>query len=126
MNTHNRTLRPATLTLAASMLVATLGLGGCNNAGEGALSGAALGAGGGAIIGSLYGGAGTGAAIGAVAGALGGALIGDQNARNASAPRYGYSGGYGSSYGGGGGYYTEYREETRYYYAPRNHGHCRW
>ncbi|MFN7022150.1 MAG: glycine zipper domain-containing protein [Phycisphaerales bacterium] len=62
--------------------LAAVGVGGCNNAGEGALSGAALGAGAGAIIGSLTGSAGTGAAIGAVGGALGGAVIGDQNARN--------------------------------------------
>lgn len=62
--------------------LAAVGVGGCNNAGEGALSGAALGAGAGAIIGSFTGSAGAGAAIGAVGGVLGGAVIGDQNARN--------------------------------------------
>ncbi|MCC6320473.1 MAG: hypothetical protein IT438_03435 [Phycisphaerales bacterium] len=67
------------LALAA---LALLGMGGCNNAGEGALSGAALGAGLGAIIGSYTGSAGAGAAIGAAGGALGGALVGDQNERN--------------------------------------------
>lgn len=61
----------------------SLGLSGCNNAGEGALSGAALGALGGLAIGSLTGSAGKGAAIGAVAGGIGGAVLGDQNERNA-------------------------------------------
>ena len=70
--------RTAGVALAAAVLVA----GGCNNAGEGALSGAALGALGGLAIGSLTGSAGTGAAIGAVAGAATGAVIGDQNERN--------------------------------------------
>lgn len=55
--------------------------GGCNNAGEGALSGAALGALGGVAIGSLYGDAGKGALLGTAAGALGGAVLGDQNER---------------------------------------------
>jgi outer membrane lipoprotein SlyB len=64
-------------------LSGSLFLGGCNNAGEGALSGAALGALGGLAIGSLTGSAGKGAAIGAVAGGIGGAVVGDQNERNA-------------------------------------------
>ena len=82
MNTSNR--RSGRLVRGLVVCSAALGLatlGGCDNAGEGALSGAALGAAGGAIIGSLYGGAGTGAAIGALAGGLGGAVIGDQNRR---------------------------------------------
>lgn len=58
-------------------------LGGCNNAGEGAISGTLLGAGAGAIIGSLTGSAGRGAIIGAAAGAIGGGVLGDQNARSA-------------------------------------------
>ncbi len=69
--------------LSGVALSGTLLLGGCNNAGEGALSGAALGALGGLAIGSLTGSAGKGAAIGAVAGGVGGAVIGDQNERNA-------------------------------------------
>lgn len=75
-------LRPTTATLAAGLFIAGALAGGCNNAGEGALSGAALGALGGLAIGSLSGNAGAGAAIGAVAGGLGGAVIGDQNDRN--------------------------------------------
>lgn len=55
--------------------------GGCNNAGEGALSGAAIGALGGLAIGSLSGNAGAGAAIGAIAGGATGGVIGDQNQR---------------------------------------------
>jgi|GEM_PF-1032824 len=78
---RNRALRVGGVLLA--MAAAILG-GGCNNAGEGALSGAALGAGAGAIIGSLTGSAGRGAIIGGAAGALGGGLLGDQNARNRS------------------------------------------
>mgnify|MGYP000243176948 CR=1 FL=1 len=75
----------------AALVVAALALplaGGCNNAGEGALSGAALGALGGLAIGSLTGGSGTGAAIGAVAGGIGGLIIGDQNQRNARQQNY--------------------------------------
>lgn len=55
--------------------------GGCENAGQGAVSGAAIGALSGLAIGSLTGSAGAGAAIGAVSGAVGGAVIGDQNER---------------------------------------------
>ncbi len=55
--------------------------GGCNNAGEGALSGAAIGALGGMGIGSLSGDMGEGAAIGAIVGGIGGMILGDQNAR---------------------------------------------
>ncbi|MCA3005538.1 MAG: YMGG-like glycine zipper-containing protein [bacterium] len=69
------------LGLAGVGAVALLG-GGCNNAGEGALSGAAIGAGAGAIIGSLTGSAGRGAIIGGAAGAIGGGVLGDQNRRN--------------------------------------------
>jgi osmotically inducible lipoprotein OsmB len=64
--------------------------GGCNNAGEGALSGAALGAGLGAVIGSFTGSSGRGAIIGGAAGALGGGVLGDQNARNARNNNTGY------------------------------------
>ncbi len=67
----------------AALALCSMTMGGCNNAGEGALSGAALGALGGLAIGSLTGSAGKGAAIGAVGGAIGGAVIGDQNERNA-------------------------------------------
>ena len=56
-------------------------IGGCENAGQGAMSGAAVGALSGLAIGSMTGNAGTGAAIGAVAGGVGGAVIGDQNRR---------------------------------------------
>lgn len=56
--------------------------GGCNNAGEGALSGAAIGALGGLAIGSMTGSAGAGAAIGAIGGAVAGGVIGDQNERS--------------------------------------------
>ncbi len=67
--------------VAAALLAAVMLAGGCNNAGEGAVSGAAIGALSGLAIGSLSGDAGTGAAIGAVAGAVGGGVLGDQNAR---------------------------------------------
>jgi uncharacterized protein YcfJ len=72
------------LTIAAigGLGVSTLGLSGCNNAGEGLFSGAALGAVTGLIIGSTTGNAGEGAAIGAAIGGAGGAIIGDQNERN--------------------------------------------
>jgi len=69
--------------LGVGLVACALVAGGCNNAGEGALSGAAIGALGGLAIGSLTGSAGAGAAIGAVSGAVGGAVIGDQNERNA-------------------------------------------
>jgi hypothetical protein len=59
--------------------------GGCENAGQGAVSGGAVGALSGLAIGSLSGNAGAGAAIGAVTGAVGGAVIGDQNRRNKEA-----------------------------------------
>lgn len=78
-----RTTRTARLARMALVVVAGLGLAGCNNAGEGAFSGAAIGALGGLAIGSLSGNAGEGAAIGAVSGAVAGGVIGDQNARNA-------------------------------------------
>ena len=79
---HSRSAHTSLIAAGAGLaLLASVG-GGCNNAGEGALSGAALGAGAGAIIGSLTGSAGRGAIIGGAAGALGGAVIGDQNQRN--------------------------------------------
>lgn len=64
--------------------VSTVGLIGCNNAGQGALSGAAIGAVGGLAIGSLSGDADEGFIIGAVSGAIVGGVIGDQNARQGS------------------------------------------
>jgi len=56
--------------------------GGCNNAGEGALTGAGLGALVGMGLGALSGNMGEGAAAGALIGGAGGAIIGDQNERN--------------------------------------------
>ncbi len=79
----NRVSRSKMGLAAAALASASMMMGGCNNAGEGALSGAAIGALGGLAIGSLTGSAGKGAAIGAVGGAIGGAVIGDQNERNA-------------------------------------------
>ena len=87
MNTSRFARRAFALTGAAALAV---GLAGCNNAGEGALSGAGIGAAAGAILGSLSGNAGTGAAIGAVIGGVGGGVMGDQNDRR-SQP---YSGNY--------------------------------
>lgn len=66
--------------LGASLLLAGFA-GGCNNAGEGAISGAALGALAGMGLGSLSGDMGKGAAAGAIIGGVGGAVLGDQNAR---------------------------------------------
>lgn len=81
---RNRSFNRSKLAItAAGLALCSMTMGGCNNAGEGALSGAALGALGGLAIGSLTGSAGKGAAIGAVGGAIGGAVIGDQNERNA-------------------------------------------
>jgi uncharacterized protein YcfJ len=88
MTTTKRVIATRFVLLGAA--VSALAAGGCNNAGEGALSGAAIGAGAGAIIGSIYGHAGTGAAIGAVAGGITGGVIGDQNYRNASDRYYYY------------------------------------
>lgn len=69
---------------AAAFAMATVGLAGCNNAGQGALSGGALGALAGMGIGSMSGNMGKGAAVGAIVGAVGGAVIGDQNDRRSS------------------------------------------
>ncbi|MBX3378670.1 MAG: hypothetical protein KF805_01125 [Phycisphaeraceae bacterium] len=74
---HRRGLPVALCVLAG--FVASVG--GCDNAGQGAVSGAAIGALGGLAIGSLSGNAGAGAAIGAVSGAVVGGVIGDQNRR---------------------------------------------
>lgn len=83
MNTRNRigwsARRGGLLALIGG---AVLFAGGCNNAGEGALSGATLGALAGMGIGSISGDMGKGAAIGAIAGGVGGAVLGDQNQRN--------------------------------------------
>ena len=78
---RNRLTRPGWMGLA--MLVPVLLAGGCETAGQGALSGGAIGAIGGLAIGSLTGSAGTGAAIGAIGGAVAGGVIGDQNQRAA-------------------------------------------
>lgn len=67
--------------LLAAAIAAGSTLGGCNNAGQGALSGAGIGALAGMGIGSLSGGMGKGAAIGAIGGAIVGGILGDQNAR---------------------------------------------
>lgn len=71
------------LALLAACALATSGLvlGGCSNAGQGALSGASLGALAGFGLGSLSGDAGKGAAAGAILGGVGGAVLGDQNER---------------------------------------------
>lgn len=63
------------------MVAAGLTGGGCNNAGEGALSGAAIGALAGMGLGSLTGDMGKGAAAGAIIGGVSGMIIGDQNER---------------------------------------------
>jgi len=73
--------RASAVSLAA---VTVLGVSGCNNAGQGALSGAAIGGLAGLGIGSLGGNAGKGAALGAIVGAVGGAVLGDQNNRSSS------------------------------------------
>lgn len=68
--------------LAAVALGAAVCLvGGCNNAGEGALSGAGIGALAGMGLGALSGHMGSGAAAGAIIGGVGGMVIGDQNSR---------------------------------------------
>jgi uncharacterized protein YcfJ len=74
--------KTTTLLALGALTLGTLGMSGCNNAGEGLFSGAALGAVTGLIIGSTTGNAGEGAAIGAAIGGAGGAIIGDQNERN--------------------------------------------
>ncbi|MBK7403607.1 MAG: hypothetical protein IPJ41_02970 [Phycisphaerales bacterium] len=77
-NTRNAS-RAGLLALVGATLVFA---GGCNNAGQGALSGATLGALAGMGIGSLSGDMGKGAALGAIVGGVGGAVIGDQNQRS--------------------------------------------
>ena len=80
MNTKiMRRTRPVRVLLAVAASAALVG--GCDNAGQGALSGGAIGALGGLAIGSLSGNAGAGAAIGAIGGAVAGGVIGDQNRR---------------------------------------------
>lgn len=78
---HTTAKKTIRTTLAAATIATAGLLGGCNNAGEGAVSGGILGALGGMAIGSTTGDMGKGAAIGAVLGGIGGAVIGDQNAR---------------------------------------------
>lgn len=75
---HSALVRLAT---CAALTLSAVGLIGCANAGQGAISGGGIGAASGAIIGSVFGEAGAGAAIGAVAGAIAGGVIGDQNER---------------------------------------------
>ena len=67
--------------VGVAVLATALLAGGCETAGQGALSGGAIGALGGLAIGSLSGDAGKGAAIGAIGGAIAGGVIGDQNNR---------------------------------------------
>ncbi len=74
--------RHATRGALGGLLLGTMVLGGCDNAGEGLFSGAALGAVTGLVIGSMSGNPGEGAALGAVIGGAGGAIVGDQNERN--------------------------------------------
>ena len=81
-NTTNRTRRAITMAMLGGLTLGTLGMSGCDNAGEGLFSGAALGAVTGLVIGSMSGNAGEGAALGAVIGGAGGAIVGDQNERN--------------------------------------------
>ena len=81
--------RSGLLGLAGGALVFASLAGGCNNAGEGALSGATLGALAGMGIGSLSGDMGKGAAAGAIIGGVGGAVIGDQNQRRGTHVNYG-------------------------------------
>jgi hypothetical protein len=66
---------------AGAVVAAGLILGGCENAGQGAVSGATVGALSGLAIGSMFGSAGKGAAVGAIVGGAGGAIMGDQNRR---------------------------------------------
>ena len=73
---------------AGAMAFASLA-GGCNNAGEGAMSGALLGGLAGMGIGSLTGDMGKGAAAGAILGGVGGAVLGDQNDRSGRQSNYG-------------------------------------
>jgi outer membrane lipoprotein SlyB len=74
-------VRAVRIGLLSVVLVSWSAAGGCETAGQGAVSGAAVGALTGLAIGSLTGSAGTGAAVGAIAGGVGGAVIGDQNKR---------------------------------------------
>lgn len=78
---QTETMLPRRLGLGLALLVTTLTLGGCETAGQGALSGGAVGALGGLAIGAMTGDAGKGAAIGAISGAVVGGVIGDQNRR---------------------------------------------
>jgi hypothetical protein len=68
-------------TFLGTIFLALAALGGCETAGQGAVTGGAVGALSGLAIGSMTGSAGKGAAIGAVTGVVGGAIIGDQNRR---------------------------------------------
>ncbi len=98
-NHSNRSRRTLFFALPAIALTATLG--GCNNAGEGALSGAALGAIAGMGLGSLSGDMGKGAAAGAIIGGVGGAILGDQNQRHSAPVYYGQHYNYGPRCGSG-------------------------
>lgn len=63
--------------ITAAVVLAVIGLTGCNKTQEYTTGGAALGAGAGALIGAGTGNAGTGALIGAVAGGAAGAAVSD-------------------------------------------------
>ena len=80
--------RAGLLAIAGGALAFGTLAGGCNNAGEGALSGATLGALAGMGIGSLSGDMGKGAAAGAIIGGVGGAVLGDQNQRSGRQTNY--------------------------------------
>lgn len=89
IQTTRNTQRAGLLATAGAALVFASVAGGCNNAGEGALSGATLGALAGMGLGSLSGDMGKGAAAGAIIGGVGGAVIGDQNNRSNRRNSYG-------------------------------------
>jgi hypothetical protein len=79
---HGFARRAWRVAAVGAALVFASAAGGCNNAGEGALSGAILGGMAGMGLGSLTGDMGKGAAAGAIIGGVGGAVIGDQNNRS--------------------------------------------
>ncbi len=80
-NASSRTRKLGRAGVAAAALLGASALGGCNNAGQGAVSGGLIGALAGMGLGSLSGNMGKGAAAGAIGGAVLGGIIGDQNSR---------------------------------------------
>lgn len=71
----------AWLLAGAAFAGMTLGMGGCSNGVQGAMSGAAIGSLAGLGIGSITGDRSDAVTIGAILGGVGGAILGDQNAR---------------------------------------------